>query len=818
MNPRWTAPPLLSYYGRVQRPEQVNGPEPAAASTGAVAGPGRRPETLAGAAPVGTGAFATLGEVDAWLTPARFAFILAALIFAAFPQVLLGWETFVVRDYGFFSFPVAHFQRECFWRGELPLWNPYNNCGLPFLAQWNTMALYPPALVYLLFPLAWSLSFFCLLHLFWGGLGMYFLARRWTGNLLAASVAGVIFAFNGLSLNLLMWPSHIATLSWMPWVVLAVERGWREGGRSLLVGAVAGTLQMLAGGPESILFTWLVLSALWVMTLWEQRKGRLWAVARRFPLTVLLVAGIAAAQLAPFLDLAAHSQREQGFADARWSMPGWGWANFLVPMVFGNTWGQHLFFQYGQFWTSSYYLGLTTLLAGALGLWMVRSRRVWLLTGVAVVAVLLAGGESNPFARYARRLIPQLTLMTYPVKFLLLLVFAAPLLAAYGVAQLRQAPSAAKAGRYIPALTLMLLAAIGAVLFWAWRWPLPQDDFATTLSNGLSRLGFAAVIGALLWAVTRSWAPKLQRLLPLLLLLICWLDAWTHEPTQNPTVPAGIYQTGLARSYLKMSPQPELGSSRAMVSPAAETKFLQRTLEDPQKNFLAKRMGYFADCNLLDNVPKVNGFFSIYPRECGNLATELYGRTNDCPAGLADFLSVSQMTAPGVDTADWSTRTNFMPWATAGQQPVFVNDTNALGLLQSARFDGRRFVLLPPDARELVSVTNRTEAQILQQRFDLRHAWLEVEAPQPSLVVLSQTFYHCWRAFVDGQPAPLLRANYAFQAVQVPAGKHSIRLVYEDRAFEIGLLISAATFLGCVAAWIWFKSGARTSARSNALC
>src|ERR1017187_7951919 len=168
-----------------------------------------------------------------WFTPLRFGILLALLVFAAFPQVLLGLDfaafphmlpglqTFVVRDYGFFAYPLAHFQQQCFFHGELPFWNPYNNCGVPFLAQWNTMPLYPPSLIYLLAPLEWSLSFFCLLHLWFAGLGMFFLARRWTGNPFAAAFAGVAFAFNGLTLNLLMWPSHIATFSWMPWLVLA---------------------------------------------------------------------------------------------------------------------------------------------------------------------------------------------------------------------------------------------------------------------------------------------------------------------------------------------------------------------------------------------------------------------------------------------------------------------------------------------------------------------------------------------------------------------------------------------------------------------
>ena len=70
-----------------------------------------------------------------WFTPLRFGILLVVLIFAAFPQVLLGLQTFVIRDYGFFSYPLAHFQHDCFWRGELPFWNPYNYCGVPFLAS-----------------------------------------------------------------------------------------------------------------------------------------------------------------------------------------------------------------------------------------------------------------------------------------------------------------------------------------------------------------------------------------------------------------------------------------------------------------------------------------------------------------------------------------------------------------------------------------------------------------------------------------------------------------------------------------------------------
>src|SRR5262249_19476453 len=140
---------------------------------------------------------------------------------------------------------------------------------------------------------------------------------------------------------------------------------------------------------------------------------------------------------------------------------------------------------------------------------------------------------------------------------------------------------------------------------------------------------------------------KLKPFLPLILLLLLWVDVWTHEPNQNPSVPIFIYEPGLARGKLAMQPQPELFQSRAMLTPAAGQKFREFVVANPKDNFLVKRLGYFADCNLLDGVPKVDGFFSLSPRESGELLSTLYGSTNLSLARLADFMAVSQISAAG---------------------------------------------------------------------------------------------------------------------------------------------------------------------------
>ena len=193
-----------------------------------------------------------------WFSPGRFAALLAALILIPFWEVVSGSQSFVVRDFGLFSYPVASYLRDSFWRGEWPLWNPLSCCGAPFLAQLNTLALYPPSLIYVLLPLSWALPFFCLLHLYLGGIGMYFLARRWSGSQLGGAVAGTVFAFNGLSLNLLMWPSHIATYALMPWVIWLALGAWETGGRRLVLTPRAGGNAGSAGGRPGNYFVYLV--------------------------------------------------------------------------------------------------------------------------------------------------------------------------------------------------------------------------------------------------------------------------------------------------------------------------------------------------------------------------------------------------------------------------------------------------------------------------------------------------------------------------------------------------------------------------------
>jgi hypothetical protein len=750
-----------------------------------------------------------------WFMPWRFAVLLGLLIIGSFPGVVAGLRAFAYFDAGQYAYPVAFFGRESFWHGEMPLWNPYNSCGIPFLAQWNTMTLYPLSLFYLIFPLPWSYGVFCLGHLFLAGMGMYFLARQWSGNSLAGAVAGAVFAFNGLTWYGLMWPHTIAALGWMPWVVLAVERAWRDGGRCAVLAALAAGMQLLTGGVEVIILTWFFLGAWWLAEIVRGEiprrnlAGRMLAVAG-------LAAGLAAAQLLPFLDLLLNSQRSSRYGDSNAvAIPITGLANYLVPLF-------HCFlnpervpvFSNGTNWVGSHYLGVGVVAMALLAAFGPGNLRIRLLTGLAVFSLLMALGGRGRVYDWARTLVPLLGFIRFPAKFLLLATFAIPLLAACGLGRLLADPAGDSRRQWARAgwISIGLLGLMLMIIWFAVKYPLPMDDTAGTVRNALARILFFALAGSCVMLLRggREW--KLQRLLQTCLILLLWFDVLTHAPDLNPTVASPVLQPDTIREFFKWDRQLRPGVSRALQSHTSFFKILTTDSANAEFEVNGRRLALFLNFNLLDHAAKTDGFFSLDLKQCYQVWGKALLGTNAAP-GLKDFLGIS-LTSDPANPVGWKPRDSFLPMVTAGQQPVFAGDTETYSALFDTGFEPLRTVFLPEEARGKVQATNAAKAEITSTVVSNQRVSFEADADAAAMVVVAQSYYHPWHAYVDGRPTMLWRANYAFQALEVPAGKHQVSLVYKDQEFICGCILSLISLIAC--AVMWFRRR-KLSARRNGL-
>ncbi|MGV3773819.1 MAG: YfhO family protein [Verrucomicrobiales bacterium] len=721
--------------------------------------------------------------------------------------VLLGEASFFFRDFGIFSYPLAQYHRESFWSGEVPLWNPYNNLGIPFLAQWNTMTLYPLSLIYLLLPLPWSLSFFCLVHLWLAGIGMFYLARHWSNHSWGAGIAGFGFCFNGLVLSCLKWPNNMAGLAWMPWLILAVTfllqgRKW-----AFPISATVGAIQMLSGAPEIILLTWIMAAAILLVEASQRSTIRI-RLALQFSALALLVAGVAAAQLLPFLYLLKNSQRDQSFVAAAWPMPIWGWANFLVPLFRTFPSYHHVAAQPGQYWISTYYIGMPVLFAALFAIFKVKETRVRLMAVLGLVFLWLALGDAGGLYLVARKVMPLFSVMRFPIKFVVLPVFCLCLLSAYGIrwievqAMKRANPAGDRTangmvsnrpgGTFVLRLGLLILLAIVAITCIAPIWPHEHEGWATTLDNGIARSLFCLTTLALYlrWMRRRAGRRITSFFVFASLTMLLFLDVRSHAPWQNPTVDPAVYNA----SAITFSPKPSLGKARAMLSPAGLQRLDRQIINHPEKDYLQSRSFLFCNCNLIDLIPKVDGFYALELKETAQILSRLYENSDLHYAALMRFLSVTHYTSSTRPLA-WLPPTNALPWVTIGQRPII---TNSFPALFEPDYDSAQIVYLEKSVLGLPT-QNVPSATVSRIQVSTHRVSFQTQSKEPTISVHNQAWSPHWKATINGAPAPILRVNHAFQGLIIPAGEGKIELIYRDDYFTIGSVIS----LLCVA-WLGF--------------
>jgi hypothetical protein len=692
--------------------------------------------------------------------------------------------------------PVAHHLRNSILHGEWPLWNPLSNCGAPFLAQWGTLASYPGSLLFAVAPLPWALNLFALGHIFLGGLGMFCLVRRWTGHSKAAALAGVAYVFNGVTLSSLIWANYTVALGWLPWVVLWTRRGWLEGGHALLAATVVAALQLLPGAPELTAMTWIVVAATFTADLRSARQlqggvgrprmtGRLLAI-------VGLTTALCAVQLLPFLDLLAQSHRVGAFRPRDWAMPAWGWANLFVPTFRSGPPSDEIpQAQLGQGFLMSYYLGLGPLFLALVAVTWARDRLIRALGALTLGCWWMAMGDNSVLHPLVGRLFPGLYTMQYPVKFALLTGFLVPLLAAHGwvVVDAWVESGWFRWRRVVGPFAAVALIS-GGVVWWsrqpaggldAWEWVWP---------NALARVGFLAAFALAFWAVIYHRGPGAVAGLTALCLVVV-ADAWTHNHTLVPLMKSSALTPGVwsdNNGGMRLLP----GESRVFIPPAVEKVMATRRISGIENRVIGRHLALWSHLNLVEGIAKVNGASALPIRFQREVEREIYKFNNTNCTGMLDFLGVAAVSQPENPTA-WIPRPGALGWLQVGMAPRFDRGTNVLWHVMSPEFDPRQEVWLDESLSNEVTVRGTAQGRVTSHTFKANGVTASVDLATPGLMTIAQSHSPHWRAWVNGSPVPVYRANHAFQAVMLPAGLSQVELRYVDPGFTAGLAISGAT-------------------------
>src|SRR6266851_10434062 len=349
----------------------------------------------------------------------------AALAFY-YPLVFLG-RALVDYDAFVYFYPQRAFLAQSLLAGQIPLWDPYLFMGAPFLANPQTAVLYPPSWLFVFGPVQAVYTAQLVLHAFLASFFTYLLARHAFGVLpLAAAVGGLAYAFGGFAVGQVGHLNQISAAAWLPAVLLAYDRfATTRRVYWLGLGALALAMQLLAGHPQEMYMTLIVLGVFGAVTAPWRRPRRLVVFAIGGAAMCALGALLSAAQLLPTLELAPLSIRGEGvnWRDAvAGSLPSYLAVRALLPPYWINV-------PYTEYLG---YVGVTALTLGLLAVLRGRPRAVLFAVVVSGVGIFLALGENNGLYPLVFASVPGFDTFRVPARWLLLWEFGAAILAALG--------------------------------------------------------------------------------------------------------------------------------------------------------------------------------------------------------------------------------------------------------------------------------------------------------------------------------------------------------------------------------------------------
>ena len=660
-----------------------------------------------------------------------------------------GWS----GDYRSYYLPNAAYAGSRLAVGELPLWNPHQGLGDPFLAALQVGALYPPNWLHGLLPAATAFVVLVFLHLVFAGVTVGYLAWRLGACTFGCAVAAVAYAGSWQLVGAIYSPPLVYAAAWAPllWAMVDGLTARVTPGRVALL-ALSVAMMLLCGWPYTLVIVGFGAAVyggtLLVAAVVQERRVPFPALLALLG-AVLAGAMLAAPQLLATQELLARSCRALGSVVE-------GQAVFVKkPHSPIHFW--HTFARYGY---NGAIPGVAVLLLAFAAMALPgRGRlRCVLLLAVGGLGVLISFPNDFPLYGWLREL-PLFADFRFPFRYRLLASLALAATAGVGTTHL-----AARLGRWP-----LLSAAIG---------PLALAVCALTVA--------APSVRAVLPFPRSVPAPESLR---------AELRALGVEVGEYERV----YWAGRAN---KRGTETDLDVLYDM-----EPMSLART---------AEVITFFETGRPRTLVSLPHELDATRPRG-DSVAAPFYGHLNlpGSPdrAAILDILAIRWIVAP--DPPAWLSaryrrasregaplavfeNPGAMPRAyrVTGALPAPPKLGAALRAMTRAAFDPRALVLLDDPPPALVTAARARvvdpEAFVAIEHFDEDRIVLRTGGDRPGVVVLADAWFPGWIATVDGVEVPVRRANTALRGVVVPAGEHRLEMRYRSAPLARGAVFAGA--------------------------
>jgi len=547
-------------------------------------------------------------------------------------------------------------------------------------------------------------------------------------------------------------------------------------------------------------------------------------------LSLAIGLGLAAVQLLPTAELMSQSQRAAGVdTDFAMTYSLWPWRliTFAAPDFFGNP-GRGDYWGYATYWEDAGYVGvLPLLLAAGVAIGRKRGRgvrwaglvRFW--AACAALTLVLALGKNTPVFPFLFRHVPSFNLFQAPARWLAITTIALAALAALGAQSWPSGQRGQRRGALwvTGGIALLLGGLVGPHLV---------PVMPSTFGPATARLGGTlAIAGALMllrcsaaaWPkriqsgsedkaeaerATDSTAAWWQAAVGIFVGLDLLLAGWPLIPTIDRSLYRGATATAAAlheepgpvRVYWPADPthlnREYDAEQQAKFSYLAFKDFNPRDVS----HWWEMREALLPNVGMLDGVACANNFDPLLVGR----QVDMLEATIETPE-LLQLMGVTHVVSdrPWIDGEEIEggglkaatlyrlPRALGRAWVVPAARQVDAGEM--LAALADPTFDPTAEVLLEQPISRAQSPASSIGYQMTLQDSPNR-VTIRAALDAPGYLVLADTWSPGWRAAVDGEPAEVLRANYAFRAIWLDTGEHNVEMVYRPTVALVGAAIS----------------------------
>ncbi|MFQ6100908.1 MAG: YfhO family protein [Anaerolineae bacterium] len=766
----------------------------------------------------------------------------------------------LLSDQVYMFYPWKAELRRRFSERQVPLWTPSINCGQPMMGNGQAGVWDPFWLLASLVPLNDSFFVVAVLRLWVGGVSTFLLARQVGIGRRGATLAMIAFAFSGPMIVWLGYPLP-NVMAWLPLLLYLSERALAKQSLTLIVPiGIVLAWQFFGGHPGTcfhVVVTWAFFCLARAITRYRWQWRSLGRMLGGMALAGAIGVSLSAIQLLPLAEGILNSSTLVN----RQAVPATGasllktisfaWHHWpsaittLLPQFFGTPIDNSYWYPYENYNEQTAYVGIVPLALGILTTltWWYNRRRKEASPNshedapqaLFIGWILLALGVALQFPLFnIVNTLPVVGLINHG-RVRMVYALGLALLAGYGLDMLARVPNPRFSARkrflcILAALAIINLLCVGLAYVGV---AALQDQIIAMARNQVERMkaidhpqfpysleyyydrvnaryrqmrqlytpatpqmfvpvGMALAVGLLELSRRRGGSQRIW--LEGLVLLTC-ADLFTFGMPINPTMDrTQVYPTTEALEFLRQQPGVfrvgglylALMPNSGMVFDLSDVRGCDPIVPWRQANLL----------NHIEGATRVNH----------------YGVLRSASSHLLDLMNVQYMVTDRELDGRWELvfeerdstirvyrNHNVLPRAFIVYQAEYAAGPHeALARLLEDTFDPRTKVILEGATPGLVSTVSPGAEQARIVRYEPERVVIEKDTSADGFLVLTDTYAPGWQVQVDGQPAELYIADYAFRAVRVPAGRHRVEFVYAPSSFAIGVALSLAAAVCCM--------------------